>query len=125
MSSHKDQGFFFFFGCAASSWLHAGFLWLRRVGATLRYSARNFHCNGFSCCRAQALDVRPSIVAAYRVSCGWRTLEHSLSSCDTWVYLLQGMWNLHGPGMELMSPVLTDGVLFTAPSGKSQRLGFL
>ena len=47
---------FIYFGCAGSLSLHAGFLQLRQVGATLCYSAQTSHCGGFSCCRAQALE---------------------------------------------------------------------
>ena len=46
----------FIFGCVGSSLLCAG--------ATLRCSARASHCSGFSCCRARALGMRASVVAA-------------------------------------------------------------
>ena len=49
------------------------YLQLRRVGTTLHRGAWSSHCGGFSCCRAQALGVRASVV----VACG-------LSSCGTW-----------------------------------------
>ena len=48
------------------------FLWLRRVGATLRCGARASHSGGFSCCRARALGAQASVVVA-----------HGLSSCGT------------------------------------------
>ena len=32
------------------------------------------------------------------------------------------MWNLPGPGIELMSPALAGGLLSTAPPGKSSAL---
>ena len=38
-------------------------------GATLRCGARASHCGGFSCCGAQALGTRASVVAAHRLSC--------------------------------------------------------
>ena len=41
-------------------------------------------------------------------------LEHRLSSCDAWAYLLPGMWNLPGPGLKPMSPALAGGFLTTA-----------
>ena len=42
------------------------------------------HCGGFSCCGAQALGARASVVVARRLSsCGSWALERSLSSCDT------------------------------------------
>ena len=41
------------------------------------------YCGGFSCCRAQALGLQPSVVAARRlISCGSQALEHRLSSCS-------------------------------------------
>ena len=46
---------FIIFGCVGSSLLHAGFLQLWRVGATL-CGVRASHCGGFSCCGARALE---------------------------------------------------------------------
>ena len=42
-----------------------------------------------------------------------------LSSCVTQVWLPQGMWNLPGPGLEPVSPVLAGGFPTTGPPGKS------
>ena len=51
-------------------------------GATLGCGARASHCGGFSCCGAQALSARASVVAARGLSsCGWWALERMLSSC--------------------------------------------
>ena len=59
---------------AFSSW--------RRARATLRCGAWASHCGGFSCCRAQALGVRASVVEVRGLSsCGSRALERRLSSC--------------------------------------------
>ena len=55
---------YFIFGCIGSSLLLAGFLYLRRVGATLRCGAWASHCSGFSCCGAWALGTRASVVLA-------------------------------------------------------------
>ena len=79
--SHLYDSFFFFnlfilfifiFGCFGSLLLFAGFLWLRRAGATLRCGAQPSHCSGFSYCGARALGARASVV----VACG-------LSSCGS------------------------------------------
>ena len=56
--------FLIFFGWVGSLLLRAGFLSLRRAGATLRRGARASHCGGFSCCGAPALGVRASVVEA-------------------------------------------------------------
>ena len=72
-SGANDSDFFFFFVCVGSSLLRAGFLWLRRAGATLRCGVRASRCGGFSCCRAQALGAWASVVAA-----------RGLSSYGTW-----------------------------------------
>ena len=45
--------YLFIFGCAGSSLLCAGFLYLWRAGAPLRCGARASHGSGFSCCGAQ------------------------------------------------------------------------
>ena len=47
-------------------------------------------------------------------------VARGLSSCGTPVYLLREMWDLPGPGIEPMSPVLAGGFLTTEPPGKSQ-----
>ena len=74
--------YLFIFGCTGSSLLHAGFLYLRRAGATLGCGARASHCGGFSCCKARALGTRASVVVARGLSsCGSRALERRLSSC--------------------------------------------
>ena len=62
--------YLFIFGCVGSSLLRTGFLQLWRVGATLHCGAWASHCGGLSCCRAQALGVRASVVAA----CGLQQL---------------------------------------------------
>ena len=50
--------------------------------ATLPCSARASHCGGFSCCGAQALGTRASVVVARGLSsCGSRALERRLRSC--------------------------------------------
>ena len=54
----------FIFGHVGSSLLRAGFLQLRRAGATLRCGARASYCGGFSCCGAQVLGERASVVVA-------------------------------------------------------------
>ena len=72
---------------------------------------------------AQALGVWASVVAARRLSnCGSQTVEHRLSSCGARAYLLRGMWDLLGPGLEPTSPALAGGFLTTAPPGKPQQL---
>ena len=115
---------YIYFGCIGSSLLHAGFLQLRRAGATLHCGARASHCGGFSCCRTWALGMRTSIVMVHGLSsCGAQALQHRLSSCGTWAQLLRSMWDLPrpgtGPGIEPLSPALAGGLLTTVPPGKS------
>ena len=84
---------FFYF---AIFWLHWVFvaahglsLQLRRAGDTLCCGVWASHCGGFSCCRARALGMRASVVAACELSsCGSWALEHRLSSCGAWAQLL-------------------------------------
>ena len=58
-----------------------GFLQLLRAGATLRGGVWASHCDGFSCCGAQALGARASVVVARGLSiCGSWALERKLSS---------------------------------------------
>ena len=77
------------------------------------------HCDGFSCCRAQALDTRASVVVARGLSsCGSRALEHRLSSCGTQAQLLHSMWDLPQPGFEPVPPALAGQFSTTVPPGK-------
>ena len=65
--------YLFIFGCVGSWLLRAGFLYLRRAGATLHGSMQTSHCGGFSCCRARALGVWASAVVVRGLSsCGTR-----------------------------------------------------
>ena len=70
--------YLFIFGCVGSSLLHVGFLQLQQAGATLCCGAWASHCGAFSCCRAQALGTRASVVAV-----------GGLSSCGGWA---QQLW---------------------------------
>ena len=58
-------------------------------------------------------------------SCYSPALELGLSGCGAWAYLLCGMWDLPGPGMEPESPALAIRFLFTVPRGKSKQLIFV
>ena len=46
------------------------------------------------------------------------------SSCGTRAWLLRGMWDLPGPGIESMSPAIAGRSLTTAPPGKSRNNDF-
>lgn len=62
--------YLFIFGCTQSSLLHAGFLYLWRLGALLGCNTRASH-HSLSCCGAQTPARRGSVVAAHRLSsCG-------------------------------------------------------
>ena len=112
--------FYLFSGCVGSSLLHAGFLQLRRAGATLGCGAWASHCGGFSC-GLLALGARASVVVACGLSsCGLWALECRLSSCDTRAQLLHSMWDLPGSGIKPVSPELVGGFLTAAPPGKPQ-----
>ena len=92
--------FFLFCGCVGYSLLRAGFLQLRRAGATLHCGAQASRCGGFSCHGAWALGTRASVVVARGLSsCGSWALERRLSSCGAWAQLLRGMWDLPRPGL--------------------------
>ena len=52
-------------------------------------------------------------------------LECRLSSCGAWTQLLCSMWNLPGPELEPMSPVLAGGFLTTVPPGKPPLTTFI
>ena len=54
-------------------------------------------------------------------SCGSWALDRRLSSCDTQAWLLHGMWDLPGSGLQPVSPALAGGFLTTAPPGKTLK----
>ena len=58
-------------------------------------------------CGAWALRVWASVVVACR-----------LSTCGTQALVLRGMWDLPGPGLEPVAPVLAGGFLTTVPPEK-------
>jgi len=62
-------------------------------------------CVAFSCCGAQALGCKGSVVVVHGLSC---TLAESCS-----------MWTLSGPGIKPVSLALAGGFLTTWPSEKS------
>ena len=65
--------YLFIFDCVESSLLHAGFLQLRRAGATLRCGAWASDRGGLSCCGARAPGSWASVVVARGLSsCGAR-----------------------------------------------------
>ena len=112
--------YLFIFGCVGSLLLHVGFLYLRRVGTTLRCGARASHCSGFFYCGARALGTWTSVFVACRLSsCGSWALELRLSSCRAQAQLLLGMWDLPRPGVEPMSLEFAGRFLTIAPPGKS------
>ena len=81
-------------------------------------------CAGFSSCGSRALELRLSSCGSRALerrlsSCGSRALEHRLSSCGARAWLLRGMWDLPGPGLEPVSPALAGVFLTTVPPGKS------
>ena len=65
-------------------------------------------------------------VAARRLSLvvAPQVLEHRLGSCGTGAWLLCGMWNPPGPGVEPVSPALAGRFLPTVPLGKSKPHSF-
>ena len=84
--------FNFIFGCVGSLLLCVGFLQLQRAEATLCCSVQASHCGGFSCCGAQVLVVRASVVVARGFqSAGLVVVAHG-PSCSTacGIFLDQG-----------------------------------
>ena len=50
---------------------------------------------------------------------------HGLSSCGARAYLLRGMWDPPGSGLEPASPALAGGFPTTEPPGKSALILYL
>ena len=61
-----------------------------------------------------------SVGASLGLRTGPRTPELGLRSCSAWAQLLLGIWNLPGPGIEPVSPVLAGRFFTTEPPGRPQ-----
>ena len=59
------------------------------------------YCGGFSCSGAGVLGCRAHECGLS--SCSFRALEHRFNTCGAQAYLLYGMWDLPGPGIEPVS----------------------
>ena len=91
-----------FFGCTGPLLLQIVFLQLWRAGATLCCGVQASHRSYFSCCGAQVLGKRASVVVVHRLSCP--------VACGIF------------PDQEsnLLSPALAGGFQSTAPPAKPQ-----
>ena len=96
-----------------------GFSSCSEWGAALNCCAWTSHWGGFSCSEAQTLDTWAAVIVVCGLSsCDLRPPEHRLSSCGTRAYLLLGMWDLPGTGIEPISLALHGRFLTTGPPGK-------
>ena len=86
----------------------------RQQGLVSRCGAWAAHCNGFTCCRAQALGTWASAVVAHR-----------FISCGAWSWLLCSMGSLPGSRVKLVSPELADRFLSTATPGSLELLFYI
>ena len=76
-------------------------------------------CGFLPCVEHRFQGAQPSVVVACgRSSCDSQALEHRLSSCGAWGWLLCTMWNLPHPGIKPVSPALAGGSFATKPPGK-------
>ena len=69
---------------------------------------------------SRLLTAVTSLVMRGLSSCDSQALELGLNSCGLQALVSHGIWNLHGPGIEPMSPALAGGFLSTVPPGKSK-----
>ena len=106
--------FLFIFGCIGSSLLCAGFLQLRRAGATL-------HCG------ARALGTRASVVAARGLQQLWLAGSRAQAQqlWHTGLVAPRHVGSSRTNTLEPMFPALAGGFLTTAPPGKSLSVMFL
>ena len=72
-----------------------------------------------SCCRAQALGP-----VDFSNSC-IQPLEHWLSSCSSWAWLLCSMWDLPRLGIEPVPPASAGACFSTEPPGKPHIYAFM
>ena len=71
----------------------------------------------------QLKGTRASVAAAHGLSsCSFWALEHGLNTCGVQAYLLHGMWDLPGPGIE---PVSLHWKANSLPLSHRETLGCL
>ena len=90
------------------------YFWLRWVFIAARGLSLVTASGGYSSLRCSGFSLRWLLLSR---STGSR--RAGFCSCGTWAYLLRGMWDLPGPGLEPLSPALAGGFLTTVPPGKS------
>ena len=115
------QSYFYF-------WLPWVFIALSGLSLVVMSRSHSFcsvqasHCNGFSCCGAQALGSWASVAAARGLSSGTlQAVELGLSSCGSLAQLLCNMRNPPRPGTKPVSLAPAGGFFSTKPPGKSSR----
>ena len=79
---------------------------------------RASRCSGLSCCRAWA---RGCICFS---SCGSQTLERRFNSCGSGTWLLYGMWDPPGSGIQPVSPALAGRLSPTESQGSPKLISF-
>ena len=111
--------YLFIFGCDVSSLLHRFSL----VAASRGYTSAAVHRLPIAVVSLVAecwLEGRWASAAAAPGlnSCGSQAPEHKPNSCGTGAQLLQGMWDLPGSEIELLSLALAGGFFTSEPPGK-------
>ena len=123
--------------CVARSYnglVHYLFLILRKVGCLIPVTVGFLKlfiyfwlgwvfvcCVGFSLVAASggsSLVTIRGLLAAVDSLVELRLWSSSSSSCGSWAYFLQAMWDLPGPGIEPMSPALAGGFFTSESLGK-------
>ena len=92
------------------------FLQFRRAGASLWLH----RCAGFSLqwpLLQQSTGSRAHGLTGFGSGTS-RALVHRLNCCGAEAWLLCGLWDLFGPGIEPVSPALAGGFITTEPPGK-------
>ena len=80
-----------------------------------------FCARAFSSCSKRGplfIAVRGPLTIAASLAAEHRLQTRRLSNCGSRAQLLQGMWDLPGPGLEPVSPALAGRFSTTAPPGK-------
>ena len=100
---------YLFIGCTMSSLLCVDFLSLGQARAALDCRVRAFLCYGVS---LRSMGYQCTGFSSWSAGTLWLWFVNSrawLSSRGTQAQLLQGMWDLPGPGIEPASPALASG----------------
>ena len=106
----------------AAFFIYLFYFWLCWVFLAVRGLSLVVASRGYSLLRCAGFSLRWPLLLWSMGSrhTGFSSCGNRLNSCGVRAWLLCGMWDLPGPGLESMSPALAGRFLTTVPLGEPQ-----